>query len=280
MSDAEYSPGEGRHYFERPETFLNRSMRWIADRRAHAELPQSEIDGLRDNSMAVFADIVVDHEALEQVRATTRWYMSDDSCPSMVLSGEVTVDDSEQNPEVRFFEDAPVLAIRKARRREANLLGAADHFTGHLYAYFTGAVDYDEHAAVYWQNRAAVARAEAGDSRFRLRPFLNPIVYKHHKGIPYDVYSPRSLPFMGALALDAPRVENCRLRYPEVAGWTRVTTDSNLSGIITSYRRDIPTIDQSDVVVPSKSRDTMAQPGGQDTLWSVDFTGKDARALT
>jgi hypothetical protein len=273
----EYNPGEGRHHFDRPETLLNRSVRWLADHRPHAELPQLEIEQLRDNSIAVFSGLVTDHEALEKVRSETNWYMTSDSCPSMVLSGEVTVDDDEQNPEVRFFDDAPVLAIKKARKREANLLGAADHFTGHLYAYFTGAADYDEHAAVYWQNRAAVARAEAGDKRFSARPLLNMLVYQQHKQIPLDVYSPQSLPFMKALGVSVPSVEACELRYPEVAGWARMTTDSLSSGIITSYRRMILSDIQAMPERPTDASVTANQEGGE--LWSIDFAGNDPQAL-
>lgn len=279
MSDVEYDPGEGRHNFERPETVLNRSVRWLADHRSHAELPQSEIEWLRDNSIELFSGLVMDQEALDKVRSSTDWYMAGDSCPSMVLGGEVTMGDDEQNPEVRFFADAPVLTTKNANRREANLLGAADHFTGHLYAYFTGSADYDEHAAVYWQNRAAVARVEGGDGRFRFRPFLNMVAYKQHKQIPYDVYSPRSLPFMRALGVDVASVESCTLRYPEVAGWTRVSTASPIIGVITSYRRGITPISKAmleTVAQPTSAEDQVPKQG---ELWSVDFTGSGPQSL-
>lgn len=261
----EYDPGEGRHHFERPETLMNRSMRWMADRRSHAELPQSQIEELRDNSIEVFSEIVADHEALEKVRSETDWYMTGVSCPSMVLSGEVTIDDDHQNPEARFFADAPVLTIKKDAKREAKLLGAADHFTGHLYAYFTGAKDYDEHAAVYWQNRAAVARLEQGDKRFRGTPFLNMIGYRFHKQIPYEVYSSRSLPFMKSLSDQAPKVEVCELRHPEALGWTRLTTQGRSTGIITSYRRSIPSVEQLSFPVHQSGEN-------DEDVWSVDLS--------
>ncbi len=270
----EYDPGQGRQHFERPETLLNRTLRWVADHRTHAELPQAQIDALRDDSMGVFSGIVADQEALERVRSATRWYMADVSCPSMVLSGEVTVDDDGDNPEVRFFEDAPVLTIGSDRRREARLLGAADHFTGHLYSYFTGAVDYDEHAAAYWQNRAAVARADAGDGRFRFTPFLNMLGYRQHKKIPLGVYSPRSWPLTGQLREDIPSVEVCKLRYPSVAGWTRVSTDSAEHGALTQYTRPVPAIDGTEM--PTFP---MIAGGDGEEVWEAGMSGPNPGGL-
>ncbi len=271
MSSKEYSPGEGRQYFERPDTLFNRTLRFIADRRPHAELTQEDIERLRDDSLAVFSTIAFDHEALEKIRTEVDWYMAEESCPSMVLSGEVTVDDDGAEPEARFFRDAPVLAIGSDSGREAGLLGAADHFVGHLYAYFTGASDYDEHAAVYWQNRAAVARFQQGDSRFRFRPFFNVLAYKRHKQIPYEVYSPRSLPLMGNVGRGGANLEVCELRYPEVQGWSRLSARVAEDDITTSYRRSIPLIKEG-AEIELASQD-LGSEGSQ--LWSVVVTDSE-----
>lgn len=236
----EYDPGQGREHFERPTTRLNQAIRGWADQRPHAELAQTEIDALKTDSLEVFSTITLDDEAVEAMHDVP-WYMADVSCPPEVLGGEVTLGTDGGEPEARFFADAPVLAIKSDKRREAALLGLADHFNGHLYGLFTGSKDYGEEAAIYWQGKAAHSRVSRGnDPRFFGATLLNRFGYRGHKDIhpftaPFDFFPLNSIA-RAALGRRNGTVEATVLREP-ASGWARLISEVKGTKSTHYYRR-------------------------------------------
>lgn len=234
MSD----PEQERRHFDRPTNWFNQTARRLMARLPAHEIDQEKVDALREDSLKIFGGIVLYKDALDEIRNYS-WHVADTPCPPEVLSGEVTLDGNGNNPEIRYFNDAPVMHLPSKAAREAALLGATDHFNGHLYAYAAGCQDRGEEVAVHWQNRAAYERYRLGDNRFRWKPFSNMYGYRFHKGISFGAYAselvkiPRRIPAQAAMEFD-------ELAYDGLTNWTRTMTWVPGSTGTTLYIRSVP----------------------------------------
>lgn len=234
MSDLE----QERRHFDRPTNWFNQTARRLMARLPAHEIDQEKVDALREDSLQIFGGLVLYKDALETIREQN-WYVADEPCPPEVLSVEATFDRNGENPEARYFSDAPVTRIPRASSREAALLGATDHLIGHLYAHAAGSKDCGENKAVHWQNKAAYERYRLGDNRFRWMPISNMFMYKLHKGIPFGVYAPelvkipRRIPAQAAMEFD-------ELAYDGLTNWARTMTWVPGSTGTTLYVRSVP----------------------------------------